>query len=222
MPSDNVSRAQKAALKLRIVMLLEAARLSGMNPLPAEILHNLAYFSNLLAPLWQLKPLDGKVLRLKRGPYYPDLQRQIDHLVATGLVTLSNLRYEQLPDSGHWQVLADYRLDTSRAEPVLHCISSWEKEQSEFSFIRELMLSISSLSDLQLKAVEIDDATYSSNVIGYGNVIDFGEWKNDNPSVDAAEYFQKIMPGNIYLSRSNKLNFFISHLAYRVDQRRLA
>lgn len=218
----NVANRHHMSLKLRIIMLVEAARLSGISPLPAEILHKLAYFSNLLAPLWSLKPLDGKVLRLRRGPYYPDLQRQMDHLVASGVVELSNLRYEQLPESSQWQILADYRLNVDRSKSVLECIATWESEQTEFSFIKELALLISSLSDPQLKTAETEDATYSSNVNGYGNVIDFGEWKDENPSVGAAEYFQEIMPGSICLSKSNKLHLFINHLVYRTEQRRLA
>jgi hypothetical protein len=200
-------------------MLLEAARLAGILPLPAEALHNLAYFSNLLAPVWKLKPLDGKVLRLKRGPYYPDLQHEIDKLVAAGVIELTNLRYKQIPDTSQWQILADYKLNSTAIKPMLECITNWEEEQNTFAFIRELTLSISALTDSQLKEAEVEDATYSNNENGYGNVIDFGEWKNENPSADAAEYFQKIMPSQLFLSKSNKLNLFISHLGYRVEGR---
>jgi hypothetical protein len=207
------------ALKLRAVMLLESARIAGIIPLPAEALHNLAYFSNLLAPLWKLKPLDGKVLRLKRGPYYPDLQSEIDALVVSGVVKLINLRYKQIPDTSQWQVLADYSLNKDAAAPILNCIAEWEEEQNTLAFIRELILSISALSNTQLKDVEVEDATYSNDINGYGNVIDFGEWRSENPSVEAAEYFQEIMPDHLALSKSNKLNLFISHLGHRIEGR---
>lgn len=211
------SKPYSIKLKLRAIMLLEAARVAGIVPLPAEALHNLAYFSNLLAPLWKLKPLDGKVLRLRRGPYYPELQHEVDILVASGVINLSNLRYKQIPDSSQWQVLADYSLHKESSKPILSCVAEWEEERDTYIFIRELVLSISALSDNQLKDAEIEDATYSNNVNGYGNVIDFGEWKTENPSLEAAEYFQKIMPNHLSLSQSNKLNLFISHLGHRVE-----
>ncbi|PCK91659.1 hypothetical protein ACTAB8_18735 [Pseudomonas syringae] len=217
--AKGVAREYRLALKLRAVMLLESARIAGLLPIPAEALHNLAYFANLLAPIWKLKPLDGKVLRLKRGPYYPDLQKEVDVLVASGVIKLSNLRYKQITDTTQWQILADYELNSVAVEPILNCVSGWEVEQSTFLFIQELVLSISALSDEQLKDAEHEDATYSSGLDGYGNVIDFGEWKYDNPSVEAAEYFQEIMPGHLLLSKGNKLNLFISHLGHRVEER---
>lgn len=211
-------RASELRLILRIVMLLEASRVAGISPIPAEALHNLAYFANLLAPIWNLKPLDGKVLRLKRGPYYPDLQQQIDQLVATGVVELSNLRYGQIELSTQWQILADYKLNLEKGSPILALFSAWPDELETFSFIQELVLSFSALSAEQLKIADSEDATYSNINNGFGNVIDFGEWKTENPSVNAAEYFQTIMPQSLHLSKSVKLNLFVKHLDFRVQR----
>lgn len=216
------SQTTELRLILRVVMLLEASRNAGISPVPAEALHNLAYFANLLAPIWKLQPQDGKVLRLKRGPYYPDLQRQIDRLVAMGVIELSNLRYSQINQSEQWQILADYKLNVEKGRPILNSFSTWEEEIETFSFINELTLSLSALSDDQLKIADSQDATYSNMNNGFGNVIDFGEWKTENPSVNAAEHFQIVMPENLYLSKSVKLNLFIKNLDFRVQRSQTA
>ncbi len=203
-------------LRIRALMILASAREAAIDPMPAEALHKLAYFSNLLAPLWNAPPLDGKILRLKRGPYYPDLQRQVDILVAMGVIRLNNLRYKKIEDQDTWHILADYSLDIEASNPILNCILEWEEERNIYSFIRELVMAFSMMSDDDIGRAETQDATYSSSASGYGNVIDFGEWQIDNPSVNAAEYFQRLVPDKIYLSRSNKLKLFVDHLGYRM------
>lgn len=216
MRKESSDRIDIMHLRIRALMILASARDAAIDPMPAEVLHKLAYFSNLLAPLWNVPPLDGKILRLKRGPYYPDLQRQVDILVAMGVVRLNNLRYKKIEDQDTWHILADYSLDIESSNPILRCILEWEEEKNIYSFIRELVMAFSMMSDDDIGRAETQDATYSSNIRGYGNVIDFGEWQIDNPSVDAAEYFQNIVPNNVHLSRSNKLKLFVDHLDYRM------
>src|SRR5260370_89619 len=79
--------------RVRVLQLLEAAERAGITPLPARRLHAYAYLADVLSPVWDLQPFDGKVLKVKHGPHYPDLQKEVERLVVMGLITASRLRY---------------------------------------------------------------------------------------------------------------------------------
>ena len=81
------------------------------------VIHALAYLSNALAPIWNLLPFDGKLLKRQRGPYYPALQWDLERLVAQGLVRVSGLRY--VKDASRWRIDADYSLNMKFAHSVL-------------------------------------------------------------------------------------------------------
>src|SRR5712692_8501575 len=105
-------RANREALRqrIRVIQLLEAAERAGITPIPARRLHAYAYLADVLSPVWDLQPFDGKVLKVKHGPHYPDLQRELDRLVVLGLVSASRLRYVARAKSGPL-VDADYAIN---------------------------------------------------------------------------------------------------------------
>lgn len=86
--------------RVRVLQLLDAAERAGITPIPAPRLHAFAYLADVLSPVWNLPPFDGKILKIKGGPHYPDLQRELDRLVVLGLVEVSNLRYLERPGGG--------------------------------------------------------------------------------------------------------------------------
>jgi hypothetical protein len=55
--------------RVRVVTLLEAAEAAGLVPLGILRLHAFAYLSNVLAPVWDMPALDGKVLKRRGGPW---------------------------------------------------------------------------------------------------------------------------------------------------------
>ena len=56
--------------QVRLLVLLRAAEAAGLAPLRILRLHAFAYLSNVLAPVWDLRALDGKVLKRRGGPFY--------------------------------------------------------------------------------------------------------------------------------------------------------
>src|SRR5437016_336881 len=81
--------------RVRVIALIDAAENAGLNPIPILRLHALAYLSNVLAPVWNMPALDGKVLKRRGGPFYPALQRDLDFLVGAGVVVISGLIHVQ-------------------------------------------------------------------------------------------------------------------------------
>ncbi|MCW2473256.1 MULTISPECIES: hypothetical protein [unclassified Symbiopectobacterium] len=208
-------------LQVRALMILEASRGAGITPLPAEVFHNIAYFANILAPIYSAKALDGKVLRLKNGPYYPELQNQLDWLVLGGYIKISNLQYHYLDDLNNWRVFADYELNIEKASSTIEHLNSWRSEYEMFTFLKKLTLALTELSDKDIINSNEFDATYADQSVDFGNVIDFGEWVHDNPSVNAAEFVQESLP-NYLITKELKLNFYIRHLSQKLLMGRVA
>ncbi|HFQ7189503.1 TPA: hypothetical protein ACHSSY_004620 [Klebsiella variicola] len=208
-------------LQVRALMILEASRVAGITPLSAEVFHNVAYFANILAPIYSAKPLDGKVLRLKNGPYYPDLQNQLDWLVLGGFIKISNLQYLYLEDLSNWRIFADYELSREKANSAIEYLNSWKSDCEMFTFLKKLTLTLTELSDMDIINSNEFDATYADQSVDFGNVIDFGEWVNDNPSVNAAEFVQESLP-NYIITKELKLSFYIRHLSQKLQMGRVA
>jgi hypothetical protein len=215
--------------RVRVVQLLEAAERAGITPIPARRLHAYAYLADVLSPVWDLQPFDGKVLKVEHGPHYPDLQREVDRLVVMGLVTASRLRYVSRAKSGPL-VDADYGInfESSYLQPILSAIGARGADQaldfrdSEIhTFLVELACAIATVPDDEIDSAASVDATYADDRIDYSNVVDFGNWSTnalqDNLSVAVTERFHRFLPGRAQLSAGEKLYLYASFLGRRMN-----
>src|SRR4051794_40231134 len=105
-PPDDIELQRR----IRLVVILDAAERAGLVPLPVMQLHAMAFFANVLSPVWQMPPLEGSLLKRRGGPYYPPLQRDLDRLVGTGVAVISELGQAR-DDQGHWRLEGSYRLN---------------------------------------------------------------------------------------------------------------
>lgn len=204
---------------IRALMILDATYQAGLSPISAENLHLIAYFSNVLAPIWDVKPLDGKLLRMKSGPYYPLFQRELDQLVGRGVLRITDLHYVEDTEEKKWKLFGNYELLMGRAAAAIACINAWEDEREVRTFIQELAYAVAAFEDSELSFADESDATYSNPLIDYGNVIDFAEWAEANATVKAANLFQQYMPQDSKMASGEKLHFYLSHLQKNVRLR---
>src|ERR1700684_838664 len=86
--------------KARVIQLLDAAERASITPIRAARLHAFAYLADVLSPVWDLPPFDGKILKTEGGPHYPDLQREMDRLVILGLLQISDMTYIERGSDG--------------------------------------------------------------------------------------------------------------------------
>jgi len=205
----------EARRRLRLLMLLDCAENAGLVPLPIAQLHTFAYLANVLAPVWDMPTQEGKVLKLRRGPFYPALQRDLDRLVGMGVTLISNLGYS-LDEFNRWHLEGSYRLNRTAAGPILRIARQFAAESETSSFIQELAYALSALSDEELQRATMEDATYSDPLIDVGNVVDFGEWRNLNFSANAARRFERLLPGASQATLGEKLHFYVRHLRLRL------
>lgn len=202
--------------RVRIVILLQASAEAGIEPLPTLRLHAIAYLANVLAPVWDMPSVDGAILKRSGGPFYPDLQRDLDRLVGLGVVRVADLRHVRLDDT-HYRVEASYRLNPAMAAPILEFLETMPAEAAAAHFVRELVLALSALSDEEIDRAVTEDATYSNPRVGPDNVIDFGEWLETNYSVAAAQKVGSLIPTGAVVGPSEKVHLYVRHLRRRLQ-----
>lgn len=215
-----MSLAQVDVLRrqVRLVMLLDAAEAAGLVPLKILRLHAFAYLSNVLAPVWDMPVLNGRVLKRRGGPFYPDLQQDLDRLVGQGVVTISDVGHVQ-DESRRWRLEGAYRLYRPFADPILAALEHYPDERRLGAFIAELGYALSALSDEELDRAVSEDATYSDPMVMIDNVIDFADWRERNYSANAAEKFDRVIPGG-YATPGEKLHLYVRHLHRRINGER--
>ena len=106
--------------QVRLLMLLDGADLAGIAPLRVNRLHTYAYLSNVLAPVWDARVFDGRLLKQKGGPFYPELQHDLDRLVGSGLVVITGLGHK-LDEGDRWRLDGSFALNREMARERPPC-----------------------------------------------------------------------------------------------------
>ena len=211
MTRDHTSALRRRA---RLVTLLDAAEAAGLVPIRILWLHAFAYLSNVLAPVWDLPVLEGALLKRQGGPFYPDLQRDLDRLVGIGVANISGIGHVQ-DESKKWRLDGAYRLNRKFANPILAALNNFEEESRLGAFVLELGYALSALSDEDLNKAVSEDATYSNPLVPNDNVIDFEGRGEKNYSAYAAGEFSRVIPGGNATS-GEKLHLYVRHLHRRI------
>ena len=209
-------RAAGVQRRVRLIMLMDAATQAGIAPTPILRVHTLAYLANVLAPVWDLPVLDGKILKRHGGPFYPALQQDLDRLVGLGITNITELHHVE-ESSGSWRVEGKYSLNYDFAQPVLAQVRRISSEHEVWEFIRELALALSSLGDDDIDAAMQEDATYSDPYVTAENVVDFAEWSTNNSSASATDYFEIVLPSGHRTTPGEKLHLYVQHLHRRLN-----
>ena len=215
--SGNDANAASIRRRIRLVILLQASADAGIDPLPTLRLHAIAYLANVLSPVWDMPSVDGAILKRRGGPFYPDLQRDLDRLVGSGVAAVNDLRHLRLDDN-HYRVDASYRLNRQLAQPILEYLQTLPREAEAAHFVRELVFALSSLTDDEIDRAVTEDATYADPRIGPDNVIDFGEYAGANYSAAAAEKVGGLVDTGAVVGPSEKIHLYVRHLRRRLQR----
>lgn len=207
--------AHNASVRLRLLVLLDAADRSGIAPLTAPHVHAIVYLSNALAPVWDVEPLTPELLKLYGSPYDAEIQTQLDRLVGSGLVTTKDLAYYQ-DEGGSWRVAASFSIDHDRAGPVLDELAYLPDELLAAEVIREVCLALAALPPELLDRALLLDAAYSDTRSSPYSLIHLRDERGSNLSSDVAESFRRIAPRGTYLSPAEQANLYVRHLARMV------
>ena len=214
----------KLKQRCRVLLLLDAAERVGIAPLASPRLHAFAYLADVLSPVWDLVPFDGKVYKSERGPHYPDLQDELDSLVVLGLVQVSNLRYDSTDEDGA-RITGFYGLnfDSKHLETIFTALGARDRQgaidpedRRLHAFLVELAGALATLPDDEIESAAGVDVTYRKTV-GFHNIVDFAEWVEDrrmaNPSWRTAERFRSFLPEESRMMPGEKLYLYAAYLS---------
>lgn len=199
--------------RLRVILLLDALNDAGLVPIPILHLHAFAYLTNVLSPVWQMPVMNGKVLKRQGGPFYPDLQFDMDRMVGMGMIVIYQVGHV-LDDENNWRLDGKYKLNHALTENIFQTLSSYPEEAELRDYIGELAFALSSLSDEELGQAFQEDATYSDPVVANNNVVNFEDVRK-NYSANAAQRFDQLDKSRA-ITPGEKINLYVSHLQRRM------
>ena len=213
----------KLKRRCRVLLLLDAAEQVGIAPLPSARLHAFAYLADVLSPVWDLVPFDGKVYKSDGAPRYPELQDEIDSLVVLGLLQARDLAYEPRADGGA-RIAGSYGLnfESDHLESVVRALGARSEEEAIdpadrnlHAYLVELAGALATLPDDEIESASHVDVTYRARA-NLHNVVDFAEWVDDkwtaNPSWRAAERFKEFLPTESKMLSGEKLYLYAAYL----------
>jgi hypothetical protein len=201
--------------QMRILLLVDAAEKALLAPLSISMLHMMAYLTNVLAPVWDMPVLDGKLMKKGDGPFYPALQADADSMVGRGLLVQSELDYVLNADQ-QWRLQGCYALNHDLADVILDCLREFPEERVMESFCNEVVYSLSALAPDEFRTLSAEDATYGDPQIDYGNVVDFAEWRDHNYASSAAERLGELLPSGSGTTAGEKIHTYVRHLGRRL------
>jgi hypothetical protein len=205
--------------RTRILMMLVAAEHAGLTPMAIVELHEFAYFANVLSPVWELLPQTRAVLHRAGGPYYTELQKDVDALVGRGIVGIEELHHVR-DHLGRWRLGGKFFISAPEAATiVIDAARKFTDECDLFDFYRELAFALNVLSTLERQSAYKEDATYGAQV-GEEVIIDFAQWRQANYSENAARFFDYVMPDGRPATAAQKLHLYTHHLKRRLADAR--
>jgi hypothetical protein len=201
-----------------LVFVLGACHKAGLLPLEKKIFHQLIFLSNCLAPLFEEVPASARIVKYRRGPFYPLVQWDLDRLAAVGVIDVSDVRYEN-DEFGAWME-ARYSIN----ERTLKIIQTCRKIRYGYrldEYLTEVSFAFASLNKRHLENVVWKDKTFDAPGASEGAFIDFSDDQN-NRSLQAAEAFSRILPEEVAPSRKEELFLYLRFLERLSDQKKVA
>ena len=212
----------------RVLLLLDAAEQVGIAPVASARLHAFAYLADVLSPVWELAPFDGKIYKSEGGPHYPDLQEELDSLVVLGLIEVRDLHYEVRADAGA-RIAGSYGLNfaSEHLETIVGALGARSLEEpidpadrKFHAYLVELAGALATLPNDQIESATEIDVTYRVQAELH-NVVDFAEWVDDrwraNPSWQVAERFEAFLPERSTMLSGEKLYLYAAYLGRAMD-----
>lgn len=196
--------------RVRLLMLLDAADYALISPIDTGRLHAFAFLADVLSPLYDFTPLSGRILKRGAGPYFPELQWELDRLIGAGLVHVSKL--ESVVEESAAFLIAEFSLKRSRSASILNKVY----DDGEFLELRDFLRELAgALSGVPLEALDETTRTDVTWETGHpGAVVDYAEWRARNYSEASARKIGEIARENmrVELEPAAKLSLYVQYL----------
>jgi hypothetical protein len=191
--------------------ILSLANRAGMQPISKKRLHSLIFLANCLAPIYDERGIDTRVIRHTQGPFYPDAQWDLDRLVGDGLATVENVAY--VPSADHWWMQAEYRV-TRRGEALYTSCSELPDIRRSYEFLVELINAFASIERGSMDAAALEDVIYRTpGQVNWAALV-FDD-VSENGSLQTTEAFSELVGDSFQLSAKERLNLYLGYLGRR-------
>jgi hypothetical protein len=160
----------------------EASRL-GVEPLAQAQLHVILYLANTMAELFDVTRVRGRVLKRGSYPFYPDVQREIDRLAFSGVLSIEQVNFGP---RGH--LAAHYGLGPKGSEVCRAMLIHSAEARRTARLFAELVSACFGRFLSTESAIGPIDANYGSSDVLENEVVDFSEWTNENKNLEVARY----------------------------------
>jgi hypothetical protein len=189
-----------------VLFAIDACDRAGLTPIPKQRFHTLVFLSNCLARLFSTTPPSERILHYKRGPYYPDVQWQLDRLVAMGCVRPTDLSLE--PDRfGPW-LTATYDITPGGTSIVEQCRLT-PLGSAVGSYVDELVFAFSRLNLREVDDIGLRELNWAASDLG--DLISFGT-SEDNLAVQKAAEFERLVPELLTRRFREQLQLYLRYI----------
>ena len=199
-----------------LLLLLEAVERADLAPIAGHQLHRMVYLANCLSPLYDVPVADGEILKYRRGPFYPDLQWDLDRLVGMRLLAISDVRLLRESGQPAW-LFARYGIEAHGLTLVTKALQASERARERHSFYVEVAGAYAALDENAQDGAALQDANFQNPKVQPETVIDFSEW-SQNVSLQAANTFNSFAPRGRHLTERDKLHLYFRYLN-RMDEK---
>jgi hypothetical protein len=215
MPSFDLRHAgELISRRMWLLMLLDGAERAGLAPMPGHEIHRMAFLANCLSPIYDIPIIEDEILKYRRGPFYPELQWDLDRLAVCGLAEIGDIRHER--DEHGWWFFADYALAAAGIRGIEHALGS-PRAKRLHSFLIEIAAAYATLDTDTREVAALEDANYSNPRLVGRALVEYGELRR-NFSVRAANAFDQHVPDGTLLQRRDKLYLYFRYLDRMVDR----
>lgn len=188
---------------------MDAAERSGITPLPSAQIHQLAFYANGLTPVYELELRGPELLRLQDGPFYPDVQWDLDRMAGLGLLELASVKYT-FGSQGAW-LSAAYQLSGHGRVACKRAIVG-PRAQRTLQYFMEIVDAYTRIGFDTTRARAIwKDPTYGDPELVELALINLAD-PDQNATAWTAEIFQSFTSSIIPLSPREKLHLYFQYL----------
>jgi hypothetical protein len=190
------------------LLLIDAASRNGITPLSKLRFHRVAYLANGMSRVLGIRAADERIVKHRRGPFYPDLQWHLDRLAGQGLIRMRGVRHFSDPD-GSWMD-AEYSM-LPRGVEVVETLCQLDERRQLAAFHLEIVRAFAAQDDDLLDEIALSDVTYADPKWATNAVINFSR-RHDNLSAQLAESFANLAPDPRALTMHDKIVLYVEYI----------
>lgn len=191
-----------------VLLAVDACDRAGLTPIEKERFHRLIFLSNCLAELFSATPPAKRVVRYKRGPFYPDVQWQLDRLVTMGLLSINGLSLE-LDKHGPW-TRANYGI-RSLGVRAAELIRQTPLGRQTGAYIDELVYGFAALNAQHLDDVALRELNYAAPGLAEGVLITFDDAET-NRAIRKTTEIARVAPTLLSDRVRQKLQLYLRYI----------